>query len=225
MRSSIRPTVEPAIDPISRIVFCDFDGTIAINDTFVGAAELYAPGLWADLKQELYSFRMTLRQAIDQLLAGMPADCYPHLADYARNQPIRAGFVEFLDFLDDRQVPIVVVSGGVQSMVEATLAPYLDRLAGIHAVNVEPQGPGLRGQSPFQSDTEMLAKYRVIEQYAPDEAILIGDSITDLEAALQVPLVFARSHLVDYLTDRQKPFVHWSDFHDIRRELAARWQL
>jgi 2-hydroxy-3-keto-5-methylthiopentenyl-1-phosphate phosphatase len=206
-----------------RVIFCDFDGTIAVHDTFVGAAELYAPGLWAELKLELYSFRMSLREAITKLLAGMPADCYPKLADYARDQPIRAGFAEFLEFLDGQNVPIVVVSGGVRSMVETTLAPYLDRLAGVYAVNVEPQGAGLSGKSPFESDTEMLAKYRVIEQFAPREAILIGDSITDLEAALQVPLVFARSHLIDYLTQQQKSFVPWSDFFEIRDYLAQSW--
>jgi 2-hydroxy-3-keto-5-methylthiopentenyl-1-phosphate phosphatase len=201
--------VAPAYD---RVIFCDFDGTIAVQDTFVGAAELYAPGLWAELKLELYS-------------AGMPADCYPKLADYARNQPIRAGFAEFLEFLEGQNVPIVVVSGGVRSMVETTLAPYLDRLAGVYAVNVAPQGSGLSGSSPFESDTEMLAKYRVIEQFAPREAILIGDSITDLEAALQVPLVFARSHLIDYLTQQQKPFVPWTDFFEIRDYLAQSWGL
>lgn len=206
-----------------RMVFCDFDGTIAVQDTFVGAAELYAPGIWAELKQDLYSFRMSLHDAITKLLAEMPADCYPKLADYARHQPIRAGFAEFLDFLDEQKVPIVVVSGGIRLMVETTLAPYLNRFAGIYAVNVEPQGTGLSGTSPFESDTEMLAKYRVVELFSPQQAILIGDSITDLEAALQVPLVFARSHLIDYLTQHQKPFVPWTDFFEIRDYLAAQW--
>lgn len=51
----------------------------------------------------------------------------------------------------------------------------------------------------------------------------IAGSITDLNMALEAPVVFARSHLAQYLDEYQKPYIPWNDFLEVRDYLARLW--
>jgi 2-hydroxy-3-keto-5-methylthiopentenyl-1-phosphate phosphatase len=41
--------------------------------------------------------------------------------------------------------------------------------------------------------------------------------------AMHVPIVFARDKLADYLTDRNKLYLPWSDFYNLRDRLEQLW--
>jgi 2-hydroxy-3-keto-5-methylthiopentenyl-1-phosphate phosphatase len=60
-------------------------------------------------------------------------------------------------------------------------------------------------------------------EYPCDQAIAIGDSITDLNMALHAPIVFARDRLALYLDESEKSYIPWQDFHDIRTYLERAW--
>jgi 2-hydroxy-3-keto-5-methylthiopentenyl-1-phosphate phosphatase len=205
---------------IPTAVFCDFDGTITQNETFVGMLKEFAPAAAEEIMPEIYALRLTLREGVKQMLASIPASCYPAILDYARTQPMRAGFVELLDFLDERQIPLVVVSGGLQGMVETVLGDLKSRVKGIHAVEIDSTGEFLTARSRYEGDTELVAKVSVIQSYQVERPIAIGDSVTDLNMALYAPIVFARDKLATYLQERQKTYYSWDNFFDIRDRLA-----
>lgn len=206
-----------------RMVFCDFDGTITAVETFVAMFKAFAPEVSAQLLPQIYARQITLRQGVRQILESIPADRYPAILEFTRSQPTRPGFVELLDFLDQHQVPLVVVSGGLQGMVEAVLGELVPRVHAIHAIAVDTSAEYLHIFSPYEAGTEMVAKVQVIEEYAVEEAIAIGDSLTDLNMALYAPVVFARDRLADYLDSHQKPYILWKDFFEVRDRLAELW--
>jgi 2-hydroxy-3-keto-5-methylthiopentenyl-1-phosphate phosphatase len=197
---------------MKRIVFCDFDGTITIAETFVAMITKFVP--------EIYAKRVTLRQGVRQMLESIPSSSYPEIIEFTRSQPIRVGFVEFLDFLKTEQIPIVIVSGGLQGMVEAVLEPYLDRIEAIHAIDLDPSGDRLQVKSRYEGGTEMVAKAKIMAKYGADESIAIGDSITDWNMAMAASIVFARPPLTDYLDERQKSYLAWDNFLDIRDAIS-----
>ncbi len=43
-----------------RIVFCDFDGTITQQDTFIDVANQLVPEVWGPLQEQMYAFEITL---------------------------------------------------------------------------------------------------------------------------------------------------------------------
>ncbi len=208
---------------MKRIVFCDFDGTITSEETFVALLRKFAPDLADHLMAEMYARRLTLRQGVRQLLESIPAAKYPEFIEFSKPQTMRPGFVELLDFLDREQVPLVVISGGIRVMVETVLGNLTQRIAGIHAVDLDTSGEHLKVIAPFEAGTELVSKVQVIEQYPCDQAIAIGDSITDLNMALAVPVVFARDRLAAYLQESATPYLPWEDFHDVRQTLAQQW--
>ncbi|MEO0948242.1 MAG: haloacid dehalogenase-like hydrolase, partial [Cyanobacteria bacterium J06641_5] len=122
----------------ARIVFCDFDGTITVEDTFAGAIAPLVPEAAERILPALFARQMTLRQGVRELLGAVPSDRYADILAYAAKQPIRAGFADLLAWLEARQVPLVVVSGGIEGMVRAVLdrpgrdgRPLSDRVTAI----------------------------------------------------------------------------------------------
>lgn len=208
---------------MQHVVFCDFDGTITAIETFVAMFKRFAPDISSQLLPQMYTRQLTLRQGVRQILESIPSRCYPEILEFTRTQPIRSGFVELLDFLDQAHVPLVVVSGGLQGMVEVVLGELVQRVHAIHAIAVDTTGEYLQIDSPYEDGAEMVAKVKVIEQYGEIEAIAIGDSITDLNMALHVPMVFARDRLAEYLDQHQKVYTPWNDFFDVRDRLIELW--
>jgi 2-hydroxy-3-keto-5-methylthiopentenyl-1-phosphate phosphatase len=205
---------------VKRIVFCDFDGTITTEDTFVAIMRQIVPETCDRLLPELFARRMTLRKGVKLLIEDIPTSRYAEIIELSRPYKIRSGFVELLDFLDSRNIPMVLVSGGLLCMVETVIGNLRDRLLGIHACDLDFTGDFLRVYSGYEHGSELMAKVQVIAEYECDEAIAIGDSVTDLQMALHVPIVFARDRLANYLdAEYHKPYFAWNDFFDVRDRL------
>ena len=201
---------------MKRIVFCDFDGTITAEETFVAVLKQFAPEISARLIPQMYARQLTLRQGVRQILESIPSELYPKMIEFTKSQSIRPGFIELLDLLESERVPMVVISGGLKGMVEVVLASLLPRIHAIHAVDVDTSGSHLRVVSEYEGGTELVNKVQVMAQYRADEKIAIGDSITDLNMALEAPVVFARDRLAQYLDEQQKSYIPWNDFFQVR---------
>jgi len=207
----------------NNVVFCDFDGTITVEETFVAVFQRFAPEISAQLLPKMYSRELPLRQGVRQILESLPASTYQEIIKFSKGKEIRHGLVELLDFLEAKQVPFVVVSGGLKGIVEVVLGELKPRVAAIYAVDVDTSGENLRLISEYEGEIELVDKKKVMSRYTIEGAIAIGDSLTDLNMALAAPLVFARDRLSKYLEEQQKPYIPWQDFLEIRDYLGKIW--
>ncbi|NER33750.1 MAG: HAD-IB family phosphatase [Oscillatoria sp. SIO1A7] len=214
----------PSVQTPKRVLFCDFDGTITADETFVAMLKQFAPELSAKIMPEMYALRLTLREGVRQLLESIPSARYPEILEFSQGKQMRKGLVELLDFLDGKGIPFVVVSGGVRGMVETVLGSLVERVAEIYAVDLDISSKYLWVNSAFEGETELVSKVQIMAQYAAEESVAIGDSVTDLNMAMHADLVFARDRLARYLDERQKPYIPWNDFLDVRDYLANHWQ-
>ncbi|MGD2184295.1 HAD-IB family phosphatase [Lusitaniella coriacea] len=205
-------------------IFCDFDGTITAVETFAGMLKAFAPELSAKIMPELYARRLTLREGVRQMLESIPSERYPEMIAFADDKPTRSGLRELLEDCQKWEIPFVVVSGGLRDMVERVLrrseggeSPLIERVSAIAAVEVETSSGNLRVPSQdFEGETELMGKVRVMAQYPAQTRIAIGDSLTDINMALEAEIVFARDRLQDYLEGEGKPYIPWNDFFNIR---------
>lgn len=208
---------------MKRMVFCDFDGTITAEETFVAMLKQFTPEQAERILPQLYRKEMTLKQGVRTLMEALPSSTYPDIIEFTRPKAIRPGFTEFLDFLDKHDIPFVVISGGFKGMVEAVLAPFLHRIKAIHAIDVDTSGPRLKLRSAHEGETEMVAKADIlatyVNTYGLDESIAIGDGVTDWNLALAASIVFARPPLTTHMEEHRKPYVTWDTFTDIRLNL------
>ncbi|MEA5571177.1 HAD-IB family phosphatase [Calothrix sp. UHCC 0171] len=205
-----------------RIVFCDFDGTITAQETFVAVLKEFAPELAAELIPQMYALKITLREGVRRILESIPSSRLPEIIEFTRNQPMREGLPELLDFLDSQDIPFVVASGGLREMVEAVMGDLVQRVKAIHAIDIDTSISHFQVISPYEGETELVDKVKVMEMYPADVKIAIGDSVTDLNMALSTPLVFARDRLAQYLSDRNKSYIAWNDFFDVLHALKSK---
>lgn len=211
----------------SKVVFCDFDGTITTEDTFVRMLEKFAPEISAKLLPMIYDRQMTLLEGIRLTVGSIPAIHHPQIIEHIVRRPVRPGLKELLDFLKNSSIPFVIISGGLTDIVQAVLEyqDLIDGVTAIHAGEVDTTGQYLRVHSAVESATELVAKAEVMSKYPAAEHIAIGDSVTDINMSLAADLVFARDRLTGYLDAQKKSYVPWQDFFEVRDHLAARWQI
>jgi 2-hydroxy-3-keto-5-methylthiopentenyl-1-phosphate phosphatase len=212
---------------LKRAVFCDFNGTISQEETFVGMCYALVPDLAAQVLPEVMARRITVRQGLRQLIQALPLDAPEAARAFVREKPARAGLPELLNFLDSQGVPFFVVSGGLRIMVEEMLGPLVSRCRDVFALDLglSPDGQTLVPVSPCESASDLVAKEEVLLQVAPEEAVVIGDGITDLAIARRADLVFARDSLCGLLDECGKEYTRWEDFHSVRKHLALVWDV
>ena len=198
------------------IAFVDFDGTITMEDTLEGAIRLFAsPEEFHSVKGKLVRGEMTLSQVVRYAFDGAPSSRLERMLDYVKGVALRPGFPEFLDEMDKRKIPVVVISGGVRQFVELRLSPWRGRLLGVHAVDLDTSGPGMKLVSPYDDGNELLKKTDVMALYDYRHAIGIGDSFTDMKMSLAVDTIFARDVLAAYLQKMGRQFLQYDTFFDV----------
>lgn len=205
------------------IVFCDFDGTITVEETFVGMLKQFATVSYAEVEDQLIEGKLTLRDAVRRMIESIPAKRYSEVVQYINDKQIRNGFPELLEFLHGHRIPFVVVSGGLLDSVSAKLHPYRNRIHAIYAAKTGTRGQFLSVSSEFESRLELVAKTRVMDRYSFDRSIVIGDGITDRNIAMVADIVFARGQLAGYLESKGKPHIIWKDFFDVSSTLDESW--
>ena len=210
------------INSIQKVVFCDFDGTITELETFAGMLKEFAPELSAELMPLMYAKQLTLREGVRQLLESIPSQLYPAILEYSDDKHIRPGLPELLDYLNNKNVPFIVVSGGIRGMVERVISrkgnqeiSLVKKVTEIYAVDIDTSGEKFKVISQFEGGTELLEKVQVMAQYPAIEQIAIGDSVTDINMALKADRVFARDRLIKYMEAENKPYIPWNNFFDI----------
>lgn len=102
----------------STIVFCDFDGTITAVETFAGMLKEFAPELASGIMPLMYAKKITLREGVRKLLESIPSKLYPAILEYSDDKPIRLGLGELLDYVNNQNIPFIIVSGGIKGMIE-----------------------------------------------------------------------------------------------------------
>lgn len=206
-----------------RVVFCDFDGTITKQETFVAMLNRFAPEKMKEFGKKLFQKKITLREGVRGVVESIPSRHYRDMVEFINDEEIREGFEELLMFLKDADTPFIIISGGLKDSVERRLESYMDFIAGIYAPSIDASGDFLKMVSAFEEDNELVAKARVMDLFSYDQSISIGDGATDHKMALHSTLVFTRDRLATFLNKSQVWYVPWENFLDIKKYLVQTW--
>ncbi|UUZ96033.1 2-hydroxy-3-keto-5-methylthiopentenyl-1-phosphate phosphatase [Paenibacillus sp. P25] len=210
-----------------RIIFCDFDGTITVNDNIVAIMKHFQPEGWDTLVQQVISKELSVREGVGRMFALLPTERKREIVDYAiGNVTIRNGFREPLAFCRKEEIEFYVTSGGIDFFVYPVLSEFPIPEDHIYCNGSDFSGSHIRILWPHACDSEChndcgMCKTAIIRSYPKEdyERILIGDSITDFEGAKLADTVFARSHLVQLCEDLKLNYYPFENFFDVIRRL------
>ena len=207
------------------IVFSDFDGTITKEDTICKIMSHFAPEHWKKVWDDIFNKRITISEGVAKLFSMIPSSKKDEIIKFVlENVPIREGFKELLLFLKSKNIPFIVISGGLDFYIYPLLEPYKDLITKIYCNKADFRGKYIKVKfiyecDPLCDDNDCgMCKISVIRQYKGTK-IYIGDSITDINAAKVTDIIFARGLFAKELKKNSIPFYEYDSFYQVKEKM------
>lgn len=205
------------------IIQCDFDGTITRNNLSVLLRERFAQGDWQKIDSDYLQGHLTVEQS-NRLQYTLVKEPKEKLQEFVRQHiELRPGFLEFVSYCQDTDIPLVIVSSGLDFYIETVLNEigmqdlelYCGRTSfsrdGIIVSYYDPSGNII--------NEGFKKKYLAWLKKRDKNIIYIGDGLSDLEAASQADYVFATGNLVRLLSTESVVCSGFSDFYDLLHQI------
>ncbi|QJC88359.1 2-hydroxy-3-keto-5-methylthiopentenyl-1-phosphate phosphatase [Bacillus inaquosorum] len=208
------------------LIICDFDGTITMNDNIISIMKTFAPPEWTALKDGVLSKTLSIKEGVGRMFGLLPSSLKEEITRFVlEDAKIREGFREFVAFVKEHELPFYVVSGGMDFFVYPLLEGIVekDRIYCNHAsfdsdyIHID-WPHSCKGTCSNQCG---CCKPSVIHELSePNQyIIMIGDSVTDVEAAKLSDLCFARDYLLNECRERNLNHLPYQDFTEIRKDI------
>ena len=210
-------------------VWVDFDGTLVLPNVAIVLVERFGTNGKAvarEVDELLHQGKITLREAWEREVAILPPDRLNEMVEYAvEHSPLRPGARELVALLDRHQIPVSVISGGVDFYIRPILEhpgidwPFLSDVLVRH-----PDGH-LGVTHPHGHATCRLCgicKAQSVRSEPGFTTVFIGDGSTDRYAAEVADVVFARGRLLSYCRSRGIPSREYEDLGPVLGWLKTR---
>ncbi|KAI1400804.1 HAD-like domain-containing protein [Hypoxylon fuscum] len=220
------------------IFFTDFDGTVTLQDSNDFLTDNLGFGVELRRKgnKEVLFDKRPFRDSFQEMMDSVKTPYDQCIATLLKNVQLDPCFAEFFKWTQANNVPVVVLSGGMQPIIRALLAHLIGEDAVEHMQIVSNDVEARPGKTindedgwniKFHDDSDFgHDKSLEIKPYAalPNRPIMFyaGDGVSDLSAAKETDLLFAKSgrDLVTYCENENVPFVTFNDFSDIHKVVA-----
>lgn len=185
------------------VLICDFDGTVTKNDNIIAIMKQFAPAGWEALKDGVLTQQISIKEGVGKMFALLPSSQKEEITEFIlQDAKIREGFADFVAYARDAEIPLYIVSGGMDFFVK----PILNDLVPddyIYCNTADFSGEYIHIDWPHSCDEHCrnvcgCCKPSIVRDIAKGkDIIVIGDSITDLEAAKLADFVIARDLLLE----------------------------
>lgn len=207
-------------------IFSDFDGTITEEDMILSFLKKLDPPGWREIVGEIMNKQLTQGEGLRRLYQIIPSAVFSELLFHILDTvEIRTGFGEFVDYCQERDFALHVISGGLEDFVRPIVEPY--GVTSVWANQIGREKEFLELQIPFLCDAACEGngqgthcapcKPSIIRNVAEngDLIIVIGDSVSDIQMAKIAHHVFARGHLLEVCQTLHLPYTAYETFYDV----------
>ncbi|KAK3319133.1 HAD-like domain-containing protein [Apodospora peruviana] len=224
------------------IFFTDFDGTITQQDSNDFMTDNL--GFGAEKRKLANAGVLTgkrdFRDSFTEMLDSVTTPFDKCIETLIQNITLDQGFKEFFAWARENNVPIVVLSGGMEPIIRALLAHFLgEEEAG--SMQIVSSNVAVRpGKKSIDEEGGWMIVYHDDSGFGHDKSLEIrpyanlpegerpvlfyaGDGVSDLSAAKETDLLFAKAgrDLVTYCENENVPFQTFHSFYDILDTVKA----
>ncbi|KAH9217636.1 HAD-like domain-containing protein [Leptodontidium sp. 2 PMI_412] len=217
------------------IFFTDFDGTITQQDSNDFMIEQFGVGP-AQRKlvfDDILFGRRSFRDGFEELLDSVKLPWEMCIAALLENITLDEGFREFYTWAHANNIPVVVLSGGMEPIIRALLAHLLGEgeasnlpilsndVIARSGKTLEDEGGWkitFRDDSSFGHDKSLAIRpYAALPDSERPVLFYAGDGVSDLSAAKETDLLFAKAgkDLVTYCENENVAHTTFQDFSQI----------
>lgn len=216
-------------------VFSDFDGTIFLQDS--GHILFDKFGCGKEKREALdrsIGKTKTFCEASEEMWGSLNVTLARAQEELRNNLVIDPDFIDYFDYLQERNVVFTVISAGIKPLLRAALDAFVgpERSAKINIISnngtVTESGqwhPHWLHESPLGIDKslalrEWLSGWDTSKSPKP-KVVFTGDGVSDLAAANQADILFARQGLAleQYCIDNMIPYIPYMRFKDALHDI------
>ncbi len=198
--------------PTPWIILCDFDGTISTEDTTDVLLESFGMDGWRELEQDWLDGLIGSRECMGSQIGMLNVNSetlYSRLA----TMTIDPDFKAFNDAAAAQQVPLQIISDGLDSAIQFILSRYELAHLPIYANKlIEQENNRWSLEFPY-AEADCLkasgnckcaraASVKITPQLTSQRILYIGDGSSDFCVSNRVDVVLAKDKLIDYCQDR-----------------------
>ncbi len=201
------------------LIVSDFDGTINKKDIGEEFARIIDNN--SELREQLIGSKISMPDIYRRMLSreGMTLNTVRDF--YVGQSVIDEHFIPFLQFIEKHDIVHIIVSDGFDLLIQAALEKdgIEDHIC-VFANSIRDNGEGITVDFPFMTDDSSVfgvCKKSIVNAFRPyfDRIIYVGNGYSDIDAAPDADIVFARSVLKKYCDENRIPSVVYGNYGDI----------
>lgn len=203
-------------------LYCDFDGTISLEDVTDLVLEHLADAQWLELEAQWKAGEIGSRECMQRQIALIRASRreLDELLDQARIDP---HFAEFAAFCERSGIDVTIVSDGVDYFIARMLARAGLQHLPIMANHLEMTPQGYQLHAPFARQNCRSAagvcKCEIVSR-GSQPRIFVGDGRSDFCVSILPEIVFAKGKLAQHCASQAIPFIAYRQFDEVQTALA-----
>jgi len=221
------------------ICFSDFDGTIFMQDTghILFDAHGCGPKHRNVLDEQIKSGERSFREVSEEMWGSLNVPFDDGFEVMEKSLEIDPDFQQFHKYCIANNIPFNVISAGLKPILRKVLDTFLGEEESSHieivANEAEITEDGSEWKPVWRHDTELgHDKELSIKEARADAAlqcddgtipliVFIGDGVSDLPAAREADVLFARRglRLEEYCIENKIPYIAFDTFADIQKEV------
>lgn len=210
-------------------VFSDFDGTIFFQDT--GHVLFDKFGCGPEQRERLdksIGKTMSFRAASEELWGSLNVTLPEAIAELKKKLTIDPDFYTFFEYLQAHDIPFTVISAGMKPLLRAALDEFLGKEKSAKIKIVSNDGEisedGTVWKPIWRHDSELghdkarsVQEFRDSVEGVQPKVVFLGDGVSDLAAASQADILFARRGLAleEYCIENMIPYIPYNRFKEI----------
>ncbi len=200
-------------------VFCDFDGTVALNDVGENFFQTFCPKDKIEIiLADLYEQKITPRECYEKEFDVLSHVTKKQFDDFVEEQRIDPYFAEFVHFCREQEVDLFIVSDGFDLYIKKILDKYglgdISVLTNHLAFDLEEKNDRMhfKPEFPFADcECQMCANCKrnhlVTLSGDEDMIVYIGDGISDRCPVRYADIVFAKDKLIAYCQEENITYI------------------
>ena len=198
-------------------VLVDFDDTAAEQNVAELLLKRFGDPTWQDVRRQFRDAQLTLNEYQEITFRNIRADRDSMQSYVKQNANLRPYFKELWCYCFSNNIPMAIVSQGLDFYIEALLEQEGVAQIPVHAVNTRFTPGGLTYQYHYaRPGQERLgnSKGLIVDGYRQQGHYIFyaGDGISDFEGATRADMLFAHRRLAEECSLQGIPFEPFSDF-------------
>jgi 2,3-diketo-5-methylthio-1-phosphopentane phosphatase/HAD superfamily hydrolase (TIGR01509 family) len=213
---------------MKKLILCDFDGTISVQDMGYALVTQFASGEWESIDRDFRTGKIGSKEAYSRIAKILSGD-EPTIHRFIQEHPdIDPSFPAFYEYCCEKGIDIKIVSDGLDFYIRKILKiHHLTKIPFYANLTHFQKGKGIEIAFPHSEEECGLCgtcKKKLIQIHRKeyDSIFFIGNGLSDRCAAQEADFVFAKDPLYHYCIEHDISCHFFKNFHEVLGDLKKK---